>query len=29
MYDSSMERCWRLYPHHINSVGFFLRFADT
>jgi NOL1/NOP2/sun family putative RNA methylase len=23
-YDSSMERCWRLYPHRINSVGFFL-----
>jgi tRNA (cytosine49-C5)-methyltransferase len=24
IYDASMERCWRLYPHHINSVGFFL-----
>ncbi len=23
-YDPSMERCWRLYPHDINSVGFFL-----
>jgi 16S rRNA C967 or C1407 C5-methylase (RsmB/RsmF family) len=23
-YDPSMERCWRIYPHHLNSVGFFL-----
>lgn len=23
-YDRQMERCWRIYPHHINSVGFFL-----
>lgn len=23
-YDTSMERCWRLYPHHTRSVGFFL-----
>ncbi|MCZ6875225.1 MAG: RsmB/NOP family class I SAM-dependent RNA methyltransferase [bacterium] len=23
-YDSSMERCWRLYPHDTHSVGFFL-----
>jgi NOL1/NOP2/sun family putative RNA methylase len=24
IYDSSMAYCWRLYPHYINSVGFFL-----
>jgi NOL1/NOP2/sun family putative RNA methylase len=23
-FDASMERCWRLYPHHTGSVGFFL-----
>jgi NOL1/NOP2/sun family putative RNA methylase len=23
-YDSSMQRCWRLYPHDTQSVGFFL-----
>lgn len=23
-YDPAMEHCWRLYPHHVNSVGFFL-----
>jgi NOL1/NOP2/sun family putative RNA methylase len=23
-YDPNMDRCWRLYPHYINSVGFFL-----
>lgn len=23
-YDASMQHCWRLYPHHTGSVGFFL-----
>jgi NOL1/NOP2/sun family putative RNA methylase len=23
-YDSSMAHCWRIYPHQLNSVGFFL-----
>jgi NOL1/NOP2/sun family putative RNA methylase len=23
-YDPGMQHCWRLYPHQINSVGFFL-----
>ena len=23
-YDQQMEQCWRIYPHQINSVGFFL-----
>ena len=23
-YDARMEYCWRLYPHQLNSVGFFL-----
>jgi NOL1/NOP2/sun family putative RNA methylase len=23
-YDQQMRRCWRIYPHQINSVGFFL-----
>jgi NOL1/NOP2/sun family putative RNA methylase len=23
-YDARMEHCWRLYPHQLNSVGFFL-----
>lgn len=23
-YDRCMEHCWRLYPHHTHSVGFFL-----
>jgi len=23
-YDRQMERCWRIYPHQLNSVGFFL-----
>jgi tRNA (cytosine49-C5)-methyltransferase len=23
-YDPRMEDCWRLYPHDLNSVGFFL-----
>jgi 16S rRNA C967 or C1407 C5-methylase (RsmB/RsmF family) len=23
-YDPRMEHCWRLYPHHTQSVGFFL-----
>lgn len=23
-YDPSMEHCWRLYPHYLNAVGFFL-----
>ena len=23
-YDVRMEHCWRLYPHQLNSVGFFL-----
>jgi tRNA (cytosine49-C5)-methyltransferase len=23
-YDSRMQHCWRLYPHHTQSVGFFL-----
>jgi tRNA (cytosine49-C5)-methyltransferase len=23
-YDRRMELCWRLYPHQLNSVGFFL-----
>jgi NOL1/NOP2/sun family putative RNA methylase len=23
-YDPSMAYCWRFYPHHVNSVGFFL-----
>jgi NOL1/NOP2/sun family putative RNA methylase len=24
IYDPCMEYCWRLYPHHTHSVGFFL-----
>lgn len=23
-YDRQMEKCWRIYPHQVNSVGFFL-----
>ncbi|GIX46959.1 MAG: SAM-dependent methyltransferase [Candidatus Tectimicrobiota bacterium] len=23
-YDASLELCWRLYPHQLNSVGFFV-----
>jgi NOL1/NOP2/sun family putative RNA methylase len=23
-YDGQMARCWRIYPHQVNSVGFFL-----
>jgi 16S rRNA C967 or C1407 C5-methylase (RsmB/RsmF family) len=23
-YDRQMEQCWRIYPHQVNSVGFFL-----
>ena len=23
-YDQQMQRCWRVYPHQVNSVGFFL-----
>lgn len=23
-YDACMEQCWRLYPHHTGSVGFFV-----
>jgi NOL1/NOP2/sun family putative RNA methylase len=23
-YDPSLAHCWRLYPHYLNSVGFFL-----
>ncbi len=23
-YDRQMEQCWRIYPHQLNSVGFFL-----
>lgn len=24
VYDHQMERCWRIYPHQLNSVGFFV-----
>jgi NOL1/NOP2/sun family putative RNA methylase len=24
VYDARMEACWRIYPHQLNSVGFFL-----
>jgi 16S rRNA C967 or C1407 C5-methylase (RsmB/RsmF family) len=24
IYDPSMVYCWRIYPHNVNSVGFFL-----
>jgi NOL1/NOP2/sun family putative RNA methylase len=23
-YDRQVERCWRIYPHQLNSVGFFV-----
>ena len=24
VYDSTIQRCWRIYPHQIDTVGFFL-----
>ena len=24
MYDSSIQHCWRIYPHQLDTVGFFL-----